>query len=167
MAVKKVKITKEEYDVRLAKVREKMREKNAEVLIVDQVEHVGYLTGYLPTAAMYQALVVPLNEEPVVILRALDESAFKEQSPHRNYVMFNDWEDPIQITIDLFQSKGWDKKRIGLEMDSNFLLPVRYEAFKKAFHGGTIVDFSEVLWEIKLIKSEYEIECLRNAGKIA
>src|SRR5699024_7400302 len=121
-------------------------ESKIDVLIVDQTEHIGYFTGYVPTAAMYQTCIVPVDGDPLIILRALDEAAFLEQSPYRSYVMFNDWEDSIQVLIDTFKDRGWDKKRVGLELDSHFLLPMRYEAIKAGLSDATICDFSGVMW---------------------
>jgi Xaa-Pro aminopeptidase len=40
-----------EYERRLAGVREEMRTRDADVLLVDQLDHVAWLFGYLPTAA--------------------------------------------------------------------------------------------------------------------
>ena len=156
-----------EYKKRLRVLKKKMIESKIDVLIVDQTEHIGYFTGYVPTAAMYQTCIVPVDGDPLIILRALDEAAFLEQSPYRSYVMFNDWEDSIQVLIDTFKDRGWDKKRVGLELDSHFLLPMRYEAIKAGLSDATICDFSGVMWEMRLKKSPLEIECLRNAGRIA
>ncbi|MEI3614780.1 M24 family metallopeptidase [Pseudogracilibacillus sp. SO30301A] len=167
LRIRDIDITQKEYRERLLNVKKKMRKKEVDVLIVDQVEHIGYLTGYLPTAAMYQACIVPLNEEPLVILRALDERAFIEQSTNQNYVLFNDWENPLQIVIDVFKNKGWEESRLGLELDSNFLFPTRYQYIVNGLPKAQIVDFSKIIWELKLIKSSYEINCLQNAGRIA
>lgn len=157
----------EEYEQRLSTLRAHMAERRVDVLIVDQVEHLGYLTGYVPTAAMYQACLIPLDGDPVMILRALDEPMFIEQSWLRNYVRFSDWDDPIAVLVKTASERGWSRARIGLETDSHFLLPKRYEAIKAGLPEAEFVDFSTVLWEMRLRKSPQEIEYLRQAAHIA
>ncbi len=65
--------SREEYARRLEAVRGEMRERGADVVVVDEAEHLCYLTGFDRSATRYQACAVPLEGDPVMCLRSLDE----------------------------------------------------------------------------------------------
>lgn len=55
----------DEYVRRIEALRRRMAEAGVDVVLIDQLEHLAYYTGYVPTAAMYQACLLPLDGEPV------------------------------------------------------------------------------------------------------
>lgn len=159
--------SREEYAQRLNAVRKKMRERGVDVLLVDEMEHVFYLAGFQNPGSMYRVCIVPLDHDPIMVLRRLDEPAFLERTWLRNHVPFADWEDPVSVLARILAQRGWAGKRIGLEMDSHYLSVHRYEAIKAALPEAMWVDFSGVLWEVRLRKSPQEIAYLRQAARIA
>ena len=159
--------TREEYARRLTAVRDHMRRLGADILLVDEKEHLGYLTGFTPSATMYQACVIPLEQDPIMILRRLDEHTFTEVTWLADYVLFGDGEDPIAVLAATLRARGWADKRIAVEFDSHYLTIKRFEAMRAALPSATFVDFSGVLWELRLIKSPEEIAYLRQAAAIA
>ena len=54
-----------EYDARIAAVRAELSGRGADLLLVDQIDHLAYLFGYLATAARYQAALIPAQGEPI------------------------------------------------------------------------------------------------------
>src|SRR5438046_8788358 len=62
--------SREEYARRLAATRAKMRERDAEIVLVDEAEHLAYLTGFDRSATRYQACSIPLADEPGMFRRA-------------------------------------------------------------------------------------------------
>ncbi|CAH1676879.1 Xaa-Pro dipeptidase [Hyphomicrobiales bacterium] len=156
-----------EYEARIAKVRGEMRARGADVLLVDCVEHMAYLFGYVPPAAIYQPALLPLDGDPVVIVRTLDAPTFTEQSWVKDYVSFGDDEDPVAILTAVVQKRGWAGRSIAVEFDSHFLPVGRFRAIESALPNARFIDFSKVIWEIRLIKSEREIAYLREASRIA
>lgn len=158
---------REEYVARIAKVRSEMRARGADLLLVDCVEHMAYLFGYVPPAAIYQPALLPLEGEPVVVVRALDATTFTEQSWVGDHVRFADHEDPVAILVDLVRRRGWANQAIAVEFDSHFLPVGRFRAIEAGLPEARFVDFSSAIWEIRLIKSEREIAYLREASRIA
>ncbi|MGH2560752.1 MAG: M24 family metallopeptidase, partial [Thermomicrobiales bacterium] len=63
--------------------------------------------------------------------------------------------------------RGFSGKRIAFELDSHYLPVRRFQGFATAIPDATIVDFSRVIWELRLRKSRREIEYLRRAARIA
>src|SRR3954447_18499014 len=84
-----------EYDQRVTVVRREMTARGIELLILDQLEHLAYITGYLPTAARYQACLLPATGDPHMILRGLDEPVFADQSWVESSATFSDDEDSV------------------------------------------------------------------------
>jgi Xaa-Pro aminopeptidase len=70
--------SREEYARRLAAIRAKMRERDAEIVLVDEAEHLAYLTGFDRSATRYQTYAIPLEGNPLMFLRTLDEPTFLE-----------------------------------------------------------------------------------------
>ena len=157
----------EEYARRLAAMRAKMRERAADLVLVDEAEHLAYLTGFDRSATRYQACAIPLDGDPVTFLRALDEPSFLERSWLTDHVTVADWEDPVVVIARELARRGWASRRIGLELDSNYLTVRRWQTLRAALPAAAFVDFGEVLRELRLHKSPEEIALLRRAAGIA
>lgn len=157
--------TRAEYDCRVALVRAVMRERGLDTLVIDQLDHVAWLFGYLPTAARYQGALLPVDDDPVLFVRELDLPAFLQQSWVPVYETYADDEDEIERLIALLRTRGG--ARIGFEMDSNIFTAQRYQRVSQALPGAALRDFSGVIWELRVVKSAQEIACLRRAAQIA
>lgn len=156
-----------EYRRRVDAVRCKMAERGVDLLLVDAMEHVTYLFGYTPPAQVYQVGIIPMAADPVMIVRGLDEPTYVEQSWVTDYVPFADWEDGLDVLGATLKARGWVGKTIGVELDSNFLTVERYEKTKAVLPEARFIDFSGVVREVRLIKSDVEIALLRKTAKIA
>lgn len=157
----------QEYQARIRKTRLKMAEMKADVLLIDCVEHMVYLFGYAPPAAIYQAVLLPLDGEPVGIVRALDASMFSEQSWVREVVHFADHEDPVSVLAAEVKRRGWGRACFAIELDSHFLPAKRFMQLQAALPEVRFVDFSQILWEMRLIKSAAEVALMREVSRIA
>src|SRR5262249_22715521 len=105
--------------------------------------------------------------EPVMFLRALEEPSFLERSWLADRVTIADWEDPVGVMARELDRRGWASRRIGLELDSNYLTVRRWQSLTAAFPAAAFIDFGKVLRELRLRKSPEEIELLRRAAGIA
>jgi Xaa-Pro dipeptidase len=159
--------TRAEYAARLEAVRRQMAARGVDVLVVDEVEHLGWLAGWSGSGSRYHACLVPLAGEPVMVCRRLDEPAFRERSWLAEGVFFADTEDPVEVVAATVTRRGWATARLGMELDSHYLPVQRYEALRAALPRATVVDFSTVLRELRLRKSPDEVACLRQAAAIA
>jgi Xaa-Pro dipeptidase len=155
-----------EYARRVVAVRQAMDARGADLLLVDQFEHLVYLFGYLPTAARYQGCLLPLDGPPHMIVRALDVPTFRSQSWVDSYSSFDDDADPISLVADWSRRLGTGRG-LAVETDSHFLTVQRYQGLQTALRDVNIVDFAGVLWELRLIKSPAELRYLRLASAIA
>src|SRR5690606_21526706 len=138
-----------------------------DVLVVDEMEHLGYLTGFAPSATLYQACIVPLEDDPIMVLRQLDVPSFTESTWIEDYIGYQDWDDPIARLSGTLTERGFDDKRIALELDGHYLTVRHYKNLMSALPNASFVDFSDVLWELRLLKSPEEIDYLRKASAVA
>ena len=65
----------EEYERRISELRSRIAERHLDAVVITDPENIMYLTDYQTTGySFFQALVVPLEDEPFMITRALEES---------------------------------------------------------------------------------------------
>jgi len=177
------KISKQEFRQRVLKVQEKMAEWNLEALFVygDEYrkENLRYLTNYWPIFER-AAVVVPFEGEPIVLVAPEGEEVAKEMSVWndiRNVKNFTCVTVPEEIEYqfarftsfsDIFNEISSKRKikRIGLVgLDA---IPVTlFQNLQKSFKDSELVDASKILIDMRLIKSENEIECLAEASRLA
>ncbi|PBC04120.1 Xaa-Pro peptidase family protein [Mesorhizobium sp. WSM3860] len=156
----------DEFRSRLAVLRTVMAERRVDLLIVDQREHMIYFSGYASTAAMYQSVLIPLDGEPIQVVRAIDASTFNEASWLTDYAAFNDNENPVKVVAETVKARGFGASAIGVERDSHFLTVNRALELESLLPSARIVDFSRVMWEMRLVKSPLELACQKMAAKI-
>jgi Xaa-Pro dipeptidase len=157
---------REEYGQRLERIRTEMRRRQCDVVVLDAIESIAYLTGLTISGTRYQACLVFLDRDPVMLLRSIDEQTLLDHTWLSEYELFGDAEDPIAVVVRALDERGFGEARIGFELDSNFLSVQTYGRFK-ALLRAECIDFSGALWELRLIKSAAEIECIRRAAEIA
>lgn len=157
----------EEFDRRLAAVREEMTRRSIDVLIVDQFEHLVYLFGYLPTAAKYQTCLLPAEGDPHMVVRSMDLPVFRHQSWVASHTVFADTEDPVGVVAREVKARWGSALRLGLEFDSHLLTVQRYLQLITELPRCDFADFSGILAEQRLLKSPAEVAYLRQAAGIA
>jgi Xaa-Pro dipeptidase len=159
--------TRQEYAQRLDRVRAEMRRRQCDVVVLDAIESIAYLTGFTISGTRYQVCLVFLDRDPVMLLRSIDEQTLLDHTWLTDYELYGDHEDPVAAVARALESRGVARARIGFELDSNFLTVRLYRRFLDALPGAEPEDFAGVLWELRLIKSAAEIEYIRKAAEVA
>jgi Xaa-Pro dipeptidase len=161
-----------EYAERLARVRAAMRIAELDVLLVYHQEHMFYLTGYDQVGYwVYQVLIVPAGDVPIVALvRKVDELIVRESGIVGDVrVWFDDGaQNPASKTVELLQELALvNRRRVGVELKSHTLLPYYFETLRTGISRlGELVDASDLITELRLVKSPAEIGYMRRAGEI-
>jgi Xaa-Pro dipeptidase len=163
-------VSLEEYQDRLRKTREWMANSQLDLLILTQPEHYNWLSGYEPTSAFYyQALIVPIAEEPLTVLCNKAELLLCEETCWVKDVR-TVWthEDQVGRTIDILRERGLDRpSRVGLNL-SSYHLKARYAfELEAALPDTELVDVCADMDDLRLVKSPAEIEYLRRAAHVA
>ncbi len=158
----------EEYRERLDALRRRMEGAGADVLLVTSPENLYYLSGYqTPGYYWYQTLIVPLEREPVFVVRMNEASNVGPLSWVEDCRPYEDFEDWIAHTRDVLADLGLSEARIGLDYDSFFLRTRDEKRLVAALPSATFVDGAGLVEKGRLIKSPRELEYMRQAARAA
>ena len=97
----------EEYAVRLAQVRARMRALDVDVFLSHTPENLTYLSGYrTPVYYRYQCLAVAHVGDPVLLIRHIEAINVAIYSWFDRCVVWKDTEDYIEATAKLLEDMG-------------------------------------------------------------
>ena len=158
----------DEYRERLAALRRRMEAAGADAILVTSPENLYYLSGYqTPGYYWYQTLIVPMDREPVLVVRRIEETNVEPLSWVEDCRPYEDYEDWIAHTRDVLADLGLAGRRIGLDYDSFFLRSRDEKRLGAALPEATFVDAAGLVEEGRLIKSPQELEYMRQAARAA
>jgi len=161
----------EEYGNRLARTRAYMNEADLDLLMIFGPEQYNWLSGYEPTSTFfYQALIVPRAEEPVTLLCNKAEVLLcKETCWVEDVRVLWTYEDQVARTLEVLADRDLISglRRLGISLSSYYLRPAHAFALREALPGIEFVDIHTALDDLRLVKSNTEIEHLRRAAHIA
>ena len=169
--------SRNEFLERIAKTKSAMAKKGIELLVVCDPANMNYLTGYdgwsfyVPQAV----LVIDDQEEPLWIGRNMDvngarHTAFIRQENMIGYpedYIQSDIKHPMNFVADIIKEKGWAKKNVGVETDAYYYTARSDQALKKSLGKDMLLDGNLLVSWVRIIKSDAEINLMKQAGKIA
>ncbi|MDN5744897.1 MAG: ectoine hydrolase [Nocardioidaceae bacterium] len=155
----------EEYERRIGELRGRMERRLLDAVVITDPENLMYLTDYQTTGySFFQALVVPLEAEPFMITRQLEESNVIERTWVEVTRPYPDTGDAIQQLVTTLKEYGLDTKRVGYERNSYFFPAYQQDRIHNSFAFGTLMDCFGIVEEGRSRKSEVEIEVMRKAA---
>jgi len=168
--------TVQEYKNRIENVKKEMAKQGIDILIAGNPANMNYLTGYDGKSYYVpQMIVVPIDEEiPYWIGRSMDRNGAKLTTwlPEDKLLFYEDHyvqslvSHPMNYVADFFKQKKWDRKVIGMDLDLAFTAPRHYLEITKDLPNATFKDTSLLVNWVRIVKSDAEIEFIRNAAKI-
>ena len=176
-----VAFSREEYRRRLDLVRRRMEKAGIDLLYVTNPDHICYLSGY--TAEWFQesgpktwsatsGIAVHVDHDHYLHFENEDEKLNAEFTtwPDHLYIMpehditagFSEW------MIEALQAEGWIGATVGIELYSYRPNPADSARLRALFEGknATVVDGSDVVAGARKLKSDAEIEVIREAARI-
>jgi len=154
---------KAEYDTRVARARRGLVEAGLDVMIVTGPENSFYLTGQqTPGYYTFQALVLPVDGDPVFVVRQLEYFNFIANTFITDAAIYQDTDDPVRFLVSLIEKKGLTGKRVAIDKRGWFLPIQTYEALLAAL--GTVHDAAGVVEKLRMVKSPLEVEKLARAA---
>ncbi len=115
-------------------------------------------------------LILPLKDEPVMIVYGRDERQVRATTPVKNIKTYVDVPFPLELVPDTFKELGLDRARIGCETGEFQRLGISYsdfEAIRRALPGASIVDASPIHNHLRMVKAPWEVERIREACTMA
>ncbi len=166
----------EEYAARVLDVKRRMARAGFDLLICQDPSNMCWLTGfdgwsfYVP-----QCVLVHQEEEwPVWFGRAQDAKAAHVTTdlPADNIVPFTERLvhhpecHPYDELVDLIQQRRWAGARIGVEMDAHYYTARCHETLIDGLPNARFSNNGDLVNWARLVKSEKELDLMRQAGKI-
>ena len=166
---------KEEYEIRISKVRKSMDEKNIEVLIVTDPSNMAWLTGYDGWSFyVHQCVVLSLEGEPFWYGRGMDANGAKLTvfMQHENIIGYpddyvqNPEKHPMDYLSKILTEKNWAQKTIGVEKDNYYFTASCLESLQRNLVQANFVDSTGLVNWQRTVKSPRELEFMRKAARI-
>ena len=166
---------KEEYEIRISKVRKSMDEKNIEVLIVTDPSNMAWLTGYDGWSFyVHQCVVLSLEGEPFWYGRGMDAYGAKLTvfMQHENIIGYpddyvqNPEKHPMDYLSKILTEKNWAQKTIGVEKDNYYFTASCLESLQRNLVQANFVDSTGLVNWQRTVKSPRELEFMRKAARI-
>jgi len=156
----------EEYERRLSALRERMAARLLDAVVISDPENLMYLTDYQTTGySFFQALVVPLDGEPFMITRKLEESNVYARTWVELTRPYPDTGDAIQMLVESLREFGLSARNIGYERNSYFLPAYHQDSIHTTYLGGRLLDCFGIVEEGRIRKSPEEVEVMRKAAR--
>ncbi len=156
----------EEYERRVAALRERMQERLLDAVVITDPENLMYLTDYQTTGySFFQALVVPLEKEPFMITRELEATNIHARTWVEEARPYPDTGDAIQMLVQSLREFGLNGGSIGYERNSYFFPAYHQDAIHSTFTDGRLLDCFGIVEEGRVRKSPAEIEIMRRAAR--
>ncbi|MDD3654794.1 MAG: Xaa-Pro peptidase family protein, partial [Desulfotomaculaceae bacterium] len=145
-----------ELDQRVAKLQDKLRQQGIDGVIIVQNADLFYFSGTIQQSHLF----VPAEGKPVLMVKKSYERA-KQESALDNIVYL----DSLKKMLTVLQTYGYGGfKMLGFEMD---VLPANlYLSYQKLVSPAHIVDVSPLIRTVRMVKSPYELEILKDVAEI-
>ncbi|WIO75266.1 ectoine hydrolase [Porticoccaceae bacterium LTM1] len=156
----------EEYVRRLNALRERMAKRLLDAVIISDPENLMYLTDYQTTGySFFQCLVVPLESEPFMITRYMEESNIHARTWVEHTRPYPDTGDAIQMLVESLREFGLSGKNIGYERNSYYFAAYHQDSIHTTFLDGQLLDCFGIVEEGRVCKSAVEIEVMKKAAR--
>lgn len=166
-----------EYQKRIRKTKERMAEKGIEVLLITDPANMNYLSGYDGWSFYVHQMLVVINDEdqPLWVGRTMDANAAKLTTwlyheniiPYPDIYVHSDTRHPMDFIADILKQIGQDNRSIGVEMENYYFTAKCYEQLKKGLPNAKFHDATLLVNWVRIIKSDQEIEYMKQAGVFA
>ncbi|MGO1840116.1 MAG: ectoine hydrolase [Candidatus Microbacterium stercoravium] len=158
----------DEYERRIGELRHRMQQRLLDAVVITDPENLMYLTDYQTTGySFFQALVVPVDSEPFMITRQMEESNVLERTWVEITRPYPDTGDAIQQLVTTLKEFGLDTKNVGYERNSYFFPAYHQDRIHTSFRSGQLMDCFGIVEQGRLRKSPYEIDVMRRAARAA
>jgi Xaa-Pro dipeptidase len=159
-----------EFEGRHAKVRAAMEAAGIDLLLVLAPVHIAYLVGTPAKGYQeFQVLFFPIEPGPLTLLTRLPEVPMLRADSLAEDV--RGWggrepEDPVEAVKRIMEDRGYAGRRIGLEVPAYYLHPYDYRKLAALLGDSLVMDATDLVGSIKLVKSPAEMDYVREAARI-
>jgi creatinase len=161
----KLPFSDQEYKNRLNKIRETMSKKKVDMVILTSMHNIAYYTGFI-YCSFGRPYGCVITEKKIVTISANIDASQPWRRSNCDNLIYTDWKrDNFLRAIVSIIGRENPPKNIGIEEDH--LTLEMMSKVKSIFTFSTFKDVSKDLMNLRMIKSEEEIEIIKNGARIA
>ena len=164
---KKVKLpfSNQEYNNRVLKLRSVMDNKNLDMVILTSMHNIAYYTGFI-YCSFGRPYGCVITKDKISTISANIDASQPWRRSHCNNVIYTDWKrDNFLRAIESIVGRDQPPKNIGLEYD-HITLDIKNKV-TSLFTLSVFFDIAKDLMQLRMIKSNEEIEIIKNGARIA
>ena len=158
------------YHARVARVRETARAQGLDAVVVTLPDAIHWLTGFDTIGYLWsQALVVDhADGEPVLHTRTTEQPGVEATTWLTAPKLYDiATEDPTEGLAATLRERGHAAGRVGIDLRSFAFLPAQWEQIKRLLPEVEWVDTTDLVAELRLVKTQRELAYQREAAAIA
>lgn len=163
--------TEDEFASRRARVREAIGQAGLDWFIAFHPVSIHWLTGSEAKSYQeFQCLLISAQPGPVIVLtREGERNEFETDALVDRLWTFggSEPEDPLLAFERLVDGLELHRTRIGMEVPAYYLHPHHYVQIKQILREVEICEHTNLIHDLKLIKSPAELQYIRQASQIA
>ncbi len=154
-----------EYQNRVSKLRKTMSVNDIEIIILTSMHNIAYFTGFIYCSFGRPYGCVITHNKIVTISANIDASQPWRRS-HCDNIIYTDWKrDNFFKAINSIIGKDNKPRSVGIEND-HITLDIKNK-LNLIFENTTFKDISKQMMKHRMIKSDEEIEVIKNGARIA
>ena len=164
-----------EFEMRMARAQEIMHRRNLDAILVTTPQNIRYFTGFdsqfweSPTRPWF--VVVPGEGKPIAVVPEIGAREMERTwvEDVRSWPSPIPEDDGISLLSDVVNSLATKFNTLGAELGREMTLRMPVNDFLKlrTFINRQILDGSPALWEMRMVKTESEIQRIEHICKLA
>ena len=168
--------SQEEFNSRIAKVKQSMNKKGVDILLTTDPSNMNYLTGYDGWSFYVpQGVIISIDEDQPFWFGRKQDSNGARITTYLNEENIYGYPEhliqcpplhPYDYVVQLFKDKKWSDKNIGVEMDSYYYTAENHKRLKDNLTNANFINAHLLINWVRYIKSEKEIQYMKDAGTL-
>ncbi len=142
-----------------------MKNKNLDLLYIDDPSTVAYLTGYQSNPHERVLAVLLFQDTLWMIVPALEYASVKGAVPVDRLISYEDGQSPWLFLKEALSEEEISIQTVGIHELT--LSVTRYRALLSTLEKVTFVDITEMTQHLQAIKQAHEIDIMKEAGALA
>jgi Xaa-Pro dipeptidase len=167
-----------EYTNRYERLKSLMKAAKLDAILITNHQNVNYFGGVTSILAGLPGgygnvrpliVLLPANADPVVIVQFTDYGNAKANSWIEDVRSWTRLPFNTDLLEEVLREKGLVKSRIGMEFSRELHLGMPYNDFqqlKRQVPDIQFADASDLIWQLRMVKSKAEIDLVRSAARI-
>jgi len=161
----KLPFSNKEYEARLNKIRTVMSKNNLDMIILTSMHNIAYYTGFI-YCSFGRSYGCVITKKKIVTVSANIDASQPWRHSFCDNIIYTDWkrDNFLKAIVSII---GRDEPPINLGIENDHVTLEMKEKFKSLFSFSKFNDVSKDLMQLRMIKSNQEIDIIKNGSRIA